>query len=318
MRPADRRSTTPCGHQRSESPVAKLWRNSASASAIRSRSPDVHALIDRMEVRAMIAGPPDQHLDPGERLRQHRHERDRSPRTHLHHLVDRRRSRARRWRSGRPGSWGRRCNRRRARPCRSGRERPTVPPHAGAPRACRPRGAVLTRRHPQPHHGARGRDDLVRDLVHARRLERQDVDRRLRQRPVGDRARAQQLDLGEDARLRSELVLGHLRPGPREREEPGDRDLAIVVVERCEHAAERHHRVRQRSAERHRCAVRWEHVDADGHVRRTADARADRRHTGPVVPPVRDHGDVGSAAGRRVRGRAPEGARSSIPPRPPR
>ena len=74
--------------------------------------------------------------------------------------------------------------------------------------------------------------------------------------------------------------------------QPLDRDLAVIVVERGEHAAQRHDRVGERSTERAAVLRDRQHVDADGHMRGAADAGADRRHAGPVVPPIRDHGHV--------------------------
>ncbi len=154
-------------------------------------------------------------------------------------------------------------------------------------------GIVLTRSHPQADHGGRRRDDLVRHLVRARGVEREHVDRRFRQRPFRDRSGSEQPNLGVDARLGSELLLGDVDPFPRERGQALDRDLAVVGVQRRDHARQCDDRVREWTAERARVDRLGQDVDADAERRRAADARGDRGHASADVPAVGDDRDVG-------------------------
>ncbi len=128
----------------------------------------------------------------------------------------------------------------------------------------RGRRVVLARGHPQPHDRGCGRHDLVRDLVDARRLEREDVDRRLRERAIRDRAGSEQPHLRVHPRLLAELFFRDIGPRPGERVQAVDGQFAVVGVQRREHPRQRHHRVGERPAERPGVHGLRQHVDADG------------------------------------------------------
>ena len=153
---------------------------------------------------------------------------------------------------------------------------------------------VVPGREPQRDASAGLGYELVRRALDPRSVEAQHGDRRLRQQPVGDRARAEQLHGVEHSGLLPEFILGHLHARPGEGVQPFDRDVAVLVVQRGDHAAQRGDRIGDRPAVG--AAVLGDRQDAHGDdaVGDAPHARADRGHTGAVVAAVGHDRDVGA------------------------
>jgi hypothetical protein len=112
--------------------------------------------------------------------------------------------------------------------------------------ACRAR--VVAGREPQAHAGASDRHDLVGGAGDRRGVDAEHRDGGGRQQSIRERARPDQLDRVEHARLVAELVFGDLGSFPHEPLQAFDRDVAVVVVQGRDHPRERGDRIGDRSA----------------------------------------------------------------------
>ena len=150
---------------------------------------------------------------------------------------------------------------------------------------------VLTRGNPHRHACPRRRDELVGRLGDLRRVDPEDGYRRLHPHAIGDAALADEPRARPHADLLAELFFGEVERIGLAVREPGDRDVAFVVVQRREGLREHRQRVGDRTAEFARVHRVVERSDLD--VARDDPAQRHRESRLPGAPIARvreDHG----------------------------
>ena len=135
-------------------------------------------------------------------------------------------------------------------------------------------------------------DEHVRRPCDARHVDADRADRRVGPEPVGDRAGAHQLDAVGDVGAGPQVLRRHVGAGPLTGRDPGDGDVAVLVVQGRQQPGEGHHRVGHRAAEHAgvQRVLQGAHGDHAGHV--AAQGGGEHRLADRQVAHVADDEDV--------------------------
>ena len=237
-------------------PSASRWRRRDWATTIRLTSSRVDALVGRVDAGDRdVLGPPEHELGSGRGLLERAQQRDGSPAARLAGGFAEGARRARRARRRTPG--------------RRSRRGTAGPPSCACTSTWAPHGACASRCATSASSswlGLGSRDDAHRDLraglgnehVGRRRdgghVDADGVDRGLGPQQVADLAAARERHAVQDVRAGAEVLRAEVGTLPAARATPGDRDVALVVVQRREEPGERHHGIGCRAAEDPECS----------------------------------------------------------------
>ena len=144
------------------------------------------------------------------------------------------------------------------------------------------RGGVVAGGEAHADHRPGPREPHVGRLGDARRVDAEHGDRGFEPHPLHDAARTEELDAGQERDVAAERGLVDVRRGRRAAHQPRHRDLAVLVVQAGQRAAERGERVADRAAEDAGVCRALQHRHLDDHVDEAAErgVSAGRQSTG--------------------------------------
>ena len=150
------------------------------------------------------------------------------------------------------------------------------------------------RRDPHAHHRPGHRHDLVRGLHHARRVDAQHRDRRLRPQPLRDRTVSGQLEALHGRHICPVVRLVVVDLSLPVAVEAGDGHVATVVVQARQHPRQRHDGVGHRTAVHAAVHRVFQRPDLDQAVHQPTQRRGETGDAEAPVRGVREHQHVGA------------------------